>query len=734
MSTSTAPLRSPVSQAQRPNAPGAPAGGVALDPIRLLKKYYPLLIAAGVLGGVLGTAAHFALQQISPQFTSAAVFEVRGLYEEATKVNPGQLPQDELQRFMGTQIATITSPPVLERVVNDPDVENTSWGQRFVRGSSYQPKDAQVQLEKDLSARPITQTNLFRVSMTWRNPEEARRIVDAVTRIYTDELRKRGNTSSVEQRNVLIREISGLDGQISELNKQRDRLLTDNQIQDVQAASSSEDVRVRNLNDQLVLIIAGESSTESQLARYQAMLEEPAPDYPESIRDIVKRDPVVTNLDSQIANTRADYDTLKRQGLGDEHPTVRAIRTRIEATQKERDIVFEQTLRKLFAAEVDRLRISKDGLTAQRNTLQKDLTEVSKRKEDLTRIRVRLKEIEDELTRKTDQRTAFEISRRNLENLTGNSVFDRVKLLVPAQVPPVMSFPKLSILLPAGVLALAGLTAGVVLLREIFDQRVRGPGDLAVISRLRMLGMLPDAGEDPTRPTNLAMAFREAPTGSIAEAFRLLRSPTAKAMDQAGHKSLLVLAGMPGSGATTVVSNLALASAGAEEKTLIIDANLRRPAIHKLFGLSEGPGLGDVLAGKATVAECVRATSVPNLFVLSAGTAANRNIPERLGGASMGKLLAEVGGSFDRIFLDSAPAIVSGDGLALANRADAVTLVVRAMNEKRGLVNRVRNQLSESRGEFLGVIVNAVRASAGGYLRGNIKVAHEYQNSPSQGA
>jgi capsular exopolysaccharide synthesis family protein len=705
---------------------------VALDPIRLLKKYYPLLVAAGVLGAVLGAGAHFILAKTSPQYTSAAVFEVRGVWDELSKVNPGALPQDELQRFMGTQIATITSPPILERVAGDPEVERTSWGQRFKRGNSYQPKDAQVELERELAVRTISQTNLFRVSFTWKDPVEARQIVEAVTRVYLDDLRKSSNTASVDMRNVLNREIDTLSGQITDLNKQRTRLLGDNRIQDISEASTSEDVRIRNLNDQLVLIIANESSTKSQLARYTAMLEEPAPDYPETLRDMAKRDPVVTNLDSQIANSRADLDTLKRQELGDEHPTVRSVRSRVDATQKERELVFEQTLRKLFAAEIDRLRITADGLTAQRNTLTADLEQVGKRKEDLTLIHVRLKEIEEEIARKTEQRTSFEVSRRNVETITGNTVFDRVKLRVQAQTPPVMSFPKLAILVPVGVLLLTGLTAGVVLLREVFDQRVRGPGDLAVISRLRMLGMLPDAGEDPTRPTNLALAFREAPSGSVAEAFRLLRSPLAKAMDQSGHKSLLVLAGMPGSGATTVVTNLALASAGAEEKTLIIDANLRRPAIHKLFGLSEGPGLGDVLAGSATINDAIRATNVPNLYIMSAGTSANRNIPERLGGASMGRLLGEVNNSFDRIFLDSAPAIVSGDGLALSNRVNAVTLVVRAMNEKRGLVNRVRNQLAESRGEFLGVIVNAVRASAGGYLRGNIKVAHEYQNGPSQ--
>jgi capsular exopolysaccharide synthesis family protein len=199
-------------------------------------------------------------------------------------------------------------------------------------------------------------------------------------------------------------------------------------------------------------------------------------------------------------------------------------------------------------------------------------------------------------------------------------------------------------------------------------------------------------------------------------------------MDQAGHKTLLVLAGMPGSGATTVATNLGLACAGAEERVLVIDANLRRPGVQRAFGLPDAAGLGDVLNGVVKFDDAVRPTSAENLFVLTSGSSANRALPERLASEGMSRLLSEAKTKFDRVIIDSAPAIVSGDGFTLANRVDSVALVVRAMSEKRGLVARLRAQLGECRGEFLGVVVNAVRASAGGYFRTNIKATHEYQH------
>jgi Mrp family chromosome partitioning ATPase len=85
---------------------------------------------------------------------------------------------------------------------------------------------------------------------------------------------------------------------------------------------------------------------------------------------------------------------------------------------------------------------------------------------------------------------------------------------------------------------------------------------------------------------------------------------------------------------------------------------------------------------------------------------------------------------YDCVFIDVAPAVVSGDAASIANRTDASILVARTFAEKRGMIARVKNELSEARGEFFGVIVNGVKSAAGGYLKGNIKASHEYQSEP----
>jgi Mrp family chromosome partitioning ATPase len=124
----------------------------------------------------------------------------------------------------------------------------------------------------------------------------------------------------------------------------------------------------------------------------------------------------------------------------------------------------------------------------------------------------------------------------------------------------------------------------------------------------------------------------------------------------------------------------------------------------------------------------VQATSTPGLDLLGAGSKEQR-VFERLATEAMGELLTKVRMMYDIVLIDVAPAIVAGDGVSLAHRCDSSILVVKAMSEKRGMVARIKNDLTDARSEFLGVIVNAVKSATGGYMKGNIKAAHEYQQA-----
>jgi capsular exopolysaccharide synthesis family protein len=245
---------------------------------------------------------------------------------------------------------------------------------------------------------------------------------------------------------------------------------------------------------------------------------------------------------------------------------------------------------------------------------------------------------------------------------------------------------------------------------------------------MRILGWLPSTDEDPVNTGPAETIFRDHSTGVVAEGFRKIRATIAKRLSASGHRSILFFSGMPESGATSVATNTAMAFASSDKRVLLIDANFRRPDLHRVFGLQESPGFADSLATGRDIRQIVQATTVPNLDLLAAGGKEHR-VYERLATQSVTDILDAARNVYDIIIIDAAPFVVAGDCMALAHRVDATVLVVRATVETRGLVSRIRNELAEVRSEFLGVLVNAVKSAPGGYLKGNIKTAAGYQDN-----
>src|SRR6185295_5300090 len=142
------------------------------------------------------------------------------------------------------------------------------------------------------------------------------------------------------------------------------------------------------------------------------------------------------------------------------------------------------------------------------------------------------------------------------------------------------------------------------------------PADITMIPRTRLVGFVPHAAEDPANPAKVETVFRDQPNGVLAESYRQLRGAVLNRMQAAGHKSLVCMSGMPGSGATTIIVNLAYSLAAAEQRVLVIDANFRRPSLHRVLGLNEAPGLAEVLAGTKTLDDVAQKSGFDNMSIV----------------------------------------------------------------------------------------------------------------------
>lgn len=256
-----------------------------------------------------------------------------------------------------------------------------------------------------------------------------------------------------------------------------------------------------------------------------------------------------------------------------------------------------------------------------------------------------------------------------------------------------------------------GLLGGVGLafFREAMDKTIRRVDEISDRHMIPILGVLPLVRKDEAR--SLDVLVRRSPASLFSEAVRAAKASVQMACSGQRYedvKSLLITGTTAGEGKTTIAANLAQACAAAGERVLIIDADLRRPRLGKIFaGQSTNGqfGLSHYLNGVCELDQIVRETEIPHLSFIASGPASSR-LAELLASTRMKGMVSALSEDYDRIILDSPPFGVFADVLILSGQVDAVILVSALGRTHREDVRIFRRKINEARGFLLGSIVN----------------------------
>ncbi len=277
--------------------------------------------------------------------------------------------------------------------------------------------------------------------------------------------------------------------------------------------------------------------------------------------------------------------------------------------------------------------------------------------------------------------------------------------------------------------AVLGLVSGVGLafLLEGLDNTVRTTEQAQLISGVASLGMIPlgsKSSREGPNPKRLVIASsKEAvelvtqvrPQSQMAESYRALRTSLLLSNIGAPPKVIMVTSALPQEGKTTTSINTAVVLAQKGVRVLLIDADLRRPSIHKTLGMGPHSGLSNVLTGSTTVEQAITSSPIlPNLFVLPSGTPPP-NPAELLASANMRDLLNQLREQYDHVVIDTPPSLSVTDAVVLSPRADAVVLVIRSAQTTKQALRRSRDVLMQVNAKVVGVLLNAVDLSSPDY-------------------
>ena len=207
------------------------------------------------------------------------------------------------------------------------------------------------------------------------------------------------------------------------------------------------------------------------------------------------------------------------------------------------------------------------------------------------------------------------------------------------------------------------------------------------------------------------------PQASGAEAYRVLRANLRFAALDHPLRSVTVVSPEPGEGKSTTAANLAAAMAQTGQRVILVDADLRRPTLHQMFGVGNNVGLTTALLDTGSeLSQHLQVTALPNLALLTSGPLPP-NPSELLSSSRMSTLLHEMSTQADAVILDSAPVLAVADAAILAHLSDGTLLVIDATRTRRGTAQRAAAQLQRTGAHVLGVVLNRVARSENAYDR-----------------
>jgi capsular exopolysaccharide synthesis family protein len=433
----------------------------------------------------------------------------------------------------------------------------------------------------------------------------------------------------------------------------------------------------------------------------------------------VGNDPRVAQMNVQISALELELDEMSRR-YREGHPAHNATKARLE--------VLRGDLGRLAVEVVGQLETRRAQAEAQLESLRAKRADSEKRLLEITGKSVEYNTLSRNL--EADRALYDSVIARLKEvdvtsGLTDQSISVQERAMGAGPVPSqTLKYIVLGVFggLAAGVAAVFGLNYLDPSLRNIdqVEQRT-GLGVVASVPLIKKSGPTSGGG-------GLNLPAVKDRRGVVAEAFRTMRATLAMISGRDKHRVFLITSAIPGEGKTFTSSNFAATLAQQGFRTLLIDSDLRKPSVSKLF-FNENlkPGLSEVLMGSAAVDQAIVPTQIEHLSVLPAGGIAP-NPSELLAQPAFGELVNKLRGEYDRIVIDSSPVLAVRDPLLLAKSVDASCLIVRAGHSPAKATIQAVRLLAEAETPASGVVLNSVRQGSGAYY------AYAYRTYGTYGA
>lgn len=547
-------------------------------------------------------------------------------------------------------------------------------------------------IEGNLTVTPSRTAMLIEVAFLSPDRQLSQAVVNGLTHEFVQWQMEKKMEASDLARGFLMKQIDRAKINLEQAEEALNRF--------AQAAGIvSLDSRQNSILGQLEDLNRALAEAEADMIGKQAVYKQALKDGPAILPEVMESS-LISGLKAEYANLQAEYEKLSVT-FKDDYPTVRALLGRMHSIenrigQEERKI-FE-TVRNRYEAAAEKVTALKERAAAQQQAAM-DLNERA------TQYKIMAREVE---TNKQIYQSLLERA-REIESMAGVSS-SNIHIVDAARLPILPAKPDVGRNLLLAVVL--GLFAGVGLafFLEYFTDQIANPDEITDRFQIPILGVVPLA---KTENGSLDKAFVNDPKSFFAEALRTTKVSLQLSGAGPHTRSFVVTSSSPGEGKTTLAANLAMSFAAGGERVVVVDTDLRRPRLHKIFGengASATTGLSTFLAGAGAASGLVQRDGVPGVSFIAAGPNPPNPV-ELLASRRFGLLIDKLEQHFDRVIVDAPPMQGFADTLVVSRHVGGVVLVCSSGETTREALKHFKKSILGINGTILGCIINKVDLS-----------------------
>jgi tyrosine-protein kinase Etk/Wzc len=530
-----------------------------------------------------------------------------------------------------------------------------------------------------------TNTGIIRLSVRNASPARARAIANTLAQVYAEQNIAFKSEEASKTLQFIEEQMKRTHTDVADAESRVQQYKSSAKIYDLQTEVSQLVSQLSDIDKQKAalafqkkLIEFSLSSLKDAMARGQVFLP-----------SVMKDDPAIGTLSDKVTELEIQKKVLRLE-KAEHHPAVRAIQTQIDETLQKLRGSYETTLRSLTRQEQE--------LGKQVPKLEGDLKkfpEVELQLANLTRVAKVNVDIYLYLMQKHEE-----------ARIAKAATVSNVSIIDSAKLPRAPVYPNKQKNIVIGLLLGLLLGGGLAFFVDYLDDTIKNGEEARHKLGLPVLATIPfiklDGAPDDDSP---AIITHRTPKAATSEAFRSLRTSVHFSAISTAKKIILVTSSFPGEGKTTIISNLAVTLSQTGARVLLIDCDMRRPSLHKLFKRDKVPGLSELLAGDTSPDAVIRESGIQGLDFIAAGTSPP-NPAELLGSKQFQELLETFKLRYDNVLLDAPPFLAVTDAPLLTESSDIMILVLETERVPAKTALRTVEMLDMVHAPVAGIVLN----------------------------